>query len=73
MEYHVTKLQHTSTKVQTVILIFQDIALNFWYVVLFSWIYDDTVKNELEIGKYLETTRGSELHKWHDGIIPKEK
>ena len=34
---------------------------------------DDTVPNALKIDKYLETTRGSEPHKWYDKIILKEK
>ena len=40
---------------------------------LFTGIYDDTVLNVLTIDKYVETTRGSELRKWYDGIILKEK
>ena len=45
---HVTKFQHQKTKNQTVILIFpKNIALTFWYVVLYTWKYDGTVKISL--------------------------
>ena len=40
---------------------------------LFTWKYDDTVQDAPTIDKYLETTRGSELRAWYDGIILKEK
>ena len=73
MKNCVTKVQHQNKKNQTVILILQDIALTFWYIVLLTWIYDDTVQNSLTIGKYLETTCSSELSKWYDEIILKEE
>ena len=41
----------------------KDIELTFWYVVFFTWINDDTVRNALTIRKYLETTHGPEQRK----------
>ena len=40
---------------------------------LFTWIYDYNVQDVMTIGKYIESTRGSELRAWYDEIILKEK
>ena len=73
MKNRVTTFQHQNTKNQTVILIFQRYRP---YLLICCVIYLNILlhcANALTLGKYLETTRGSEQREWYDKIIIKEK
>ena len=59
----VTKVQHQNTKNKTVILIFLRYRTYLLICCIFHLKNDDTVLNVLTIGKYHETTPGTEQRK----------
>ena len=50
MKILLQKFNIQKRKTNSNIHISKNIALTFWYVVLFTWKYDVTVKNALKIG-----------------------
>ena len=73
MKNRVKNFQHQNTKNQTVILIFTRYTTYLLICCVFHLKNDDTVPNEPTINKFIEMTSGSELRKWYDNIIIKEK
>ena len=62
MNNRVTQIQHQNTNNQTVILIFPRYCTYLLICCVFHLKNDDTVIIALKIGKYHETTPGTEQH-----------